>query len=268
MTLLSFVWDIKPQIFPDTVIPVRWYGLMFAFAFLLGYEVLKKLYKQDNTPKDWLDKALYFTMVGTIIGARLGHVFFYDWSYYKNHLGEILKIWNGGLASHGAAIGIILALYFYSKYVTKKNILWALDRVVVTVALGAGFIRLGNFFNSEIIGKKTGTDFGVVFARVDEFARHPAQLYESFTYFVLFGFMYYAAFKLKWTNFKGRLFGLFLMALFTARFFIEFIKENQSAFEDTMTLNMGQNLSIPLVMVGLFFFIKSFKNLENVQQTA
>lgn len=266
--MLSLVWDINPQIFPDTVIPIRWYGLMFAFAFLLGYEVFKKLLKRDNAPKDWLDKALYFTMIGTIIGARLGHVFFYDWGYYQDHLGEILKIWRGGLASHGAAIGIVLALYFYSKYVTKKSILWALDRVVITVALGAGFIRLGNFFNSEIIGKPTGTDFGVVFARIDDVARHPAQLYESLVYFILFIVLYFAAFKLNWTNFKGRLFGLFLTVLFGARFFLEFLKENQVDFEDELALNMGQYLSIPLVIIGLFFFIKSFSSHEKLQQTA
>lgn len=257
--LSTIVWNIQPEIFPDSFLPIRWYGLMFALAFLLGYEVFKKLLKRDGAPNKWLDNALYFTMIGTIVGARLGHVFFYDWAYYKEHLAQIPQVWRGGLASHGAAIGIIFAIYLYSKYITKKPVLWALDRVVVTVALAGVFIRLGNFFNSEIIGTPTDSAFlGVIFTRIDDVPRHAAQLYEATAYLAIFIFMYYSAFKKQWTNFKGRLFGFFLISIFTARFFLEFFKENQVAFEEGLTLNMGQYLSIPCVLAGLYFFITSY----------
>ena len=257
--MLSIVWDVHPEIFPDSGVPIRWYGLLFAAAFLSGHYIFKKILEKDNAPAEWLDKALYFVMIGTIIGARLGHVFFYDWAYYKNHLIEIPMIWKGGLASHGAAIGIILALYLYSKKVTKKSILWALDRVVITVAAAAILIRTGNFFNSEIIGLPTGTDWGIVFQRIDFVPRHPAQLYEAACYLLIFLLLYFGFFKWNWNKRQGMLFGVFLIGVFTARFFIEFVKENQVDFENTMSLNMGQWLSIPLVLTGLFFLLKSQK---------
>lgn len=247
-------WNVNPEILPD-LLPIRWYGLLFAAAFLLGYEILKRIFKHEGQPQEWTDKALIYVMVGTILGARLGHVFFYDWAYYSQHPSEILMIWKGGLASHGAVIGNIIALILLSKNVTKKSPLYILDRVVLTIAVGASFVRIGNFMNSEIIGKATGSDWGVVFERVDMVARHPAQLYEAGCYLIIFLVLHRLYYKYSWGQFRGRLFGLFLAALFTARFVIEFFKENQVAFEEELTLNMGQYLSIPLILIGLAFIL-------------
>lgn len=254
----ALVWDIHPEIFPGTL-PVRWYGLLFALAFLCGYEILKRLFKAEGQPEEWTDKALIYVMVGTILGARLGHVFFYDWGYYSQHPSEILMIWKGGLASHGAVIGNIIALVLLSKRVIKKSPLYIIDRVVITIAIGATFVRLGNFMNSEIIGKPTGGDWGVIFSSVDQQARHPAQLYEASAYLLIFLALWLLYKKANWGLWRGRLFGFFLSALFTARFLIEFVKENQVAFEEELTLNMGQYLSVPLIIIGLAFIIMAKK---------
>ncbi|TXC78466.1 prolipoprotein diacylglyceryl transferase [Luteibaculum oceani] len=263
----AITWNVHPEIFPDTL-PIRWYGLLFASAFLVGYEVLKRIFKHENKPEEWTDKALIYVMIGTILGARLGHVFFYDWGYYQNHLIEIPMIWKGGLASHGAAIGNILALIYFSKKVTKLTPLYILDRVVVTMAIGATFVRLGNLMNSEIIGKPTGSDFGFIFKRIDGVARHPAQLYEAVCYLFIFILLRHLYYKLNWGNYAGRLFGVFLAAVFFARFVIEFFKENQVAFESELPLNMGQLLSIPLVLAGVAFILlaKPLNTTENVKQ--
>ncbi len=255
--LAAIVWDVSPKIFES--LSIRWYGLLFACAFFVGYELLKRMFKHEGHPEEWTDKALLYTMAGTILGARLGHVFFYDWSYYKDHLIEIPKIWEGGLASHGAAIGIIIALILLSKKVTKKSPLFLLDRVVITVVAGAVLIRLGNLMNSEIIGKPTGTDWGFIFTAVDDKVRYPTQLIESGAYFLIFLFLYYLFYKTDAPKRNGRLFGFFMILLFTARFFIEFLKENQSAFENDLAFNMGQLLSIPLVLAGAFFAIRSYR---------
>jgi len=258
--LNAIVWDVNPEILPD-VLPIRWYGLIFACAFYLGFYIFRKALRADKHPDIWADSALIYIMIGTIIGARLGHVFFYDWSYYKEHPSEILMIWQGGLASHGAVLGNLVATWLYSKRVTKKSMLWALDRIVLSISLGAAFVRIGNFFNSEIIGKPTGTDYGVIFSRIDTIARHPAQLYEAVCYLLTFFVLVYLFKQEKLRQKEGFLFGVFLSMLFIARFFIEFAKENQVAFEDTMQLNMGQWLSIPFVLVGLYFTLRPFKKI-------
>lgn len=265
--ITAITWSVHPEILPD-VLPVRWYGLLFAAAFLLGYEILKRIFKREGQPEEWTDKALLYVMVGTILGARLGHVFFYDWGYYSQNLGEILMIWKGGLASHGAAIGNILALIIFSKRVTKMTPLYILDRVVIVMASGAVFVRLGNLMNSEIIGKPTGADWGIIFTRIDSIPRHPAQLYEAICYLCIFILLYQLYRKFNWGNYAGRLFGMFLATLFTARFFIEFVKENQVAFENQLTLNMGQYLSIPLVIIGVLFVVlaKPLKKNTNAAQ--
>lgn len=259
MTFAAIVWDVNPQIFPDSFLTIRWYGLFFAFAFYIGYELLKRMFKKEGHPEEWTDKALLYTMIGTIIGARLGHVFFYDWDYYSQNLMEIPKIWNGGLASHGAAIGVIVALLIFSKKVTHKSPLFILDRVVITVVSGACLIRLGNLMNSEIIGKPTGTDWGFIFTAVDNIPRYPTQLIESGAYFLIFLLLIWMFYKTDAPTRNGRIFGVFLILLWSARFFIEFLKENQSAFENELTFNMGQLLSIPLVLAGGFFLYNSYK---------
>jgi prolipoprotein diacylglyceryl transferase len=197
---------------------------------------------------------------GTVIGARLGHCLFYNPVYYLSNPVEIIKVWEGGLASHGAALGILIAIYLFAKKKKNYSMLWVLDRVVIVVALAGTFIRLGNLFNSEIIGIPTDVSWAFIFTAVDDLPRHPAQLYESIAYFIFFLillFVYYKGFE---KNRNGLLFGLFLVLVFTFRFFVEFLKENQSGFEAGMALDMGQLLSIPFIITGFIFIAKSFKS--------
>ena len=259
MNLLAIVWTVDPDII-SSPLTVRWYGLLFATAFLSGYYLLQKIFKQEGISEEWLDKVLMYVMIGTVLGARLGHVFFYDWAYYSQNLSEIPMVWKGGLASHGAGIGIIFSLWLYSKYVTKKPLLWILDRVALTVALGAFFIRFGNLMNHEIIGKPTDLPWAFIFTRVDEIPRHPTQIYEALFYLATFGVLAFMFFKQNWRNLIGKTFGLFLTLQFLVRFFVECLKENQSSFEDELTLNMGQILSIPFVIIGLYFIFKPQTN--------
>jgi len=263
MSLFAVIrWTVDPQIFPDTIIPVRWYGLMFALAFLMGYYIMRRFLAHEGKDVNLMDSLLAYVMVGTILGARLGHVFFYDWGYYKNHLGEILMVWKGGLASHGAAIGVIAAIYFFSKYRLKMPTLWTLDRVVITIAVGAFFVRIGNLFNHEIIGKASDLPWAFQFTKAyvpdPETPRHPAQLYEALCYLGYFFLMFWMYWKTNFKNLQGFFFGLFLVLIFGTRFFVEFVKENQVAFEDEMTLNMGQWLSIPAVAIGLWFMWQAY----------
>ncbi len=262
--LLAIHWNIHPEIFPDTMIPVRWYGLLFASGFLIGYELLKKMFKREGFPEEWTDKVLIYCMVGTIVGARLGHVFFYDWAEYSKNPIEIFMVWKGGLASHGAVIGIILAMYLLAKKIIKKPLLWILDRVVICIAQAAVLIRIGNLMNSEIYGKPTGSDWGFIFERVDAFGfpRYPTQLMEAFCYLLVFLFLGYQYLKKNTSLYLGKLFGYFLISIFTIRFFIEFLKENQVSFEDELPLNMGQLLSIPCVLIGLYFVLKAKKEVQ------
>ncbi|WP_372751315.1 prolipoprotein diacylglyceryl transferase [Labilibaculum sp.] len=268
--LLSILWDIDPEIFSLPInwwifgtISIRWYGLLFALGFLLGYYIVEKMFKRDGVELEWLDKVFIYTMIATVVGARLGHVFFYGWEFYSQHPSEIIKIWHGGLASHGAAIGIITALWLYSKKVSKKPMLWIMDYVVIPVALAGCFIRLGNLMNSEIIGIQTHSNWGFEFIRASIYEptapRHPAQLYESICYLISFAILMFMYWKTNAKQYQGRLFGTFFVLIFSARFFIEFVKENQEAFEQGMLLNMGQLLSIPLILMGLFFLIRSYR---------
>lgn len=259
----AIVWDFTPEIIPALSKSIgfspRWYGVLFALGFVIGYQLMQKMLANDKKPDTWMDSLLLYTMVGTILGARLGHVFFYDWAYYSKHMEEILMVWKGGLASHGAAIGIITAMFIWSKKVSKTSMWWILDRVVVTVALAGCFIRLGNFFNSEIIGKATELPWAVIFKRVDMIPRHPSQIYESIAYLLIFFFLHNSYWKRKKGEQEGYLFGMFLILVFGFRFIVEFSKEVQVAFENTLPLNMGQLLSIPLVLTGVFFVLRSQK---------
>lgn len=269
MHFLSFVWD--PSTGLDLgFLTLHYYSLMFVIAFGLGWYLMKRIFVREGIDLEKLDSIFVYAVIATLIGARLGHVFFYDWDYFQHHIAEIFlpfKIepefeFTGftGLASHGAAIGIIVAMYIYSKKVVKKPLLWVLDRVVIPVASGAVFVRIGNFFNSEIIGQPTGTDSGVIFAALGEdFPRHPTQLYESAAYLIVFLLLWFTYWKTEKRKKQGYLFGLFLVLLWTVRFFVEFIKENQVEFEETMALNMGQWLSIPFIILGLYFMFKPNK---------
>ena len=268
-TLSYIIWDIDPEII-SSPISIRYYGMLFASAFIAGYYILQRMFKQDNVPNEWLDSVLMHTIIGTVAGARIGHCLFYDWAYFKNHILEIfLPVafepelhFTGfqGLASHGAAIGIIIALFIWSRKVSKKNILWILDRVVVAVASGAFFIRLGNLMNSEIIGEPTTVAWAFVFKYVDGMPRHPTQVYEALAYLTIFIILAFLFWKKDWSKRQGGIFGLFLILLFGFRFCIEFMKENQVSFEDSMALNMGQWLSIPFVLIGAYFLARSKKS--------
>ena len=274
MNFLAITWDPSLGI-PIGDFTIRWYSLMFVASFLLGLHLMKKIYIKDNIPAEKLDTLFMYVFVSMLIGMRLGDVFFYSWDYYQDHLLEIIipfKQVNGtwkftgftGFASHGAAISIILAMYFYAKKHLEKPWLFILDRLAIMVALAGFFIRTGNFFNSEIYGKATNSDFGVIFkANGEDFARHPTQLYEAFSYLILFFAMWYLYWKTDKKNQTGFLFGLFMAVLWSLRFFIEFLKEAQvDGREDWVfnSLNTGQVLSIPLVLIGIWLMIRKTKN--------
>jgi len=258
--ILAFIeWSISPEIFHIGPISVRWYGFLFAMAFVAGYFIMTWVFKKEKRPQPDLEQLSVYMIFGTVIGARLGHCLFYNPVYYLSNPIEILKVWEGGLASHGAAIGILVAVYLFSKKKKNYSFLWIIDRIVIVVALAGTFIRLGNLFNSEIIGKPADVAWAFIFTSVDDLPRHPTQLYESIAYLIIFIiliFIYYKGFE---KNRSGLLFGLFLVLVFTFRFFVEFLKENQSAFEKGMVLDMGQLLSIPFIIAGIIFIIKSFK---------
>ena len=263
MTLDFITWTISKELISIGPITVRWYGLMFAIAFYLGYKIVEKMFKSEGINLEWLEKLFVYVIVATILGARFGHVFFYGWDFYSQNPGEILKIWHGGLASHGGAIGILIAIYLFSKKVTHKPMLWTLDRLAVPVALAAMFIRLGNLFNSEIYGIETSLAWGFIFANEGEtMPKHPTQIYEALCYLTTFVVLMYQYWRTNAKQMQGRLFGIFMMGIFVARFCIEFIKQDQEAFEAGMLLNMGQILSIPFILIGLFFFVRSFKRAQ------
>ena len=309
---LNIVWNPSEGIDLGFFI-IRFYSLMFVIAFGLGWYIMKNIFEREGQSIEKLDSLFVWTVLATLLGARLGHVFFYDWEYFRNHLIEILLPvrensggslfgfitgWEftgyQGLASHGAAISIIIAMYYFSKNILQKPLLWILDRVVIAVASGAIFVRLGNFFNSEIIGKETNSTFGIKFIR-DQFsprdavnatqisnpneayqaiannpqfvnlleqvpARHPAQLYEAFCYVFVFAILFFLYWKTEARQKSGFLFGLFLVLLFSVRIVVEYVKESQGGFESTLgLLSTGQWLSIPFIIIGLYFIFTAEK---------
>lgn len=264
--VLNFIhWNVNPEIFSLGNFSMRWYGLLFAAGFLIGYYIAEKMLKSENVEEKWIDSLFFYMIIATVVGARLGHVIFYGWDYYSQNPSEILKVWHGGLASHGGAMGILIALFIHSKLVTKRSMLWALDRVVVPTALVAFFIRSGNLMNSEIYGIETTLPWGVIFERNGEtVAKHPTQIYEALAYLFSFVVMMYLYWRTNSKNKPGTLMGAFFIMIFGARFFIEFIKEDQEAFEAGMALNMGQWLSIPFVLGGLFLVIRAMQKPEKI----
>lgn len=358
MNMLTITWDFPRGLPLFGELELRWYSLLFALGFILGFRIMLRYFKQEGIPDKVLDQMLVFSVAGTIIGARLGHVFFYDWDYYSQHLGEILKVWKGGLASHGAAVALIIAMYFFGKKLTPyfdgvsdyRRSLWALDRLVITVALAGCFIRLGNWTNSEIYGEIANSPVETVFVEnIDEhiyryygndishvelkptgekvdtdsltypvytlqltfsdaldapakqaravriaesnisgslnsqrrdkrnavvlsdarasinpatgqvempilgIPRWPTQIFEALGYLLIWIILrtLFLNENLRYRN--GFIFGAFLVLIFAFRFFIEYLKANQSAFEVDMALNRGQQLSIPLVIIGLYY---------------
>lgn len=355
---LFILWDIYPEIFPDSSIPLRWYGLFFAMAFLFGQWIITYIFKKEGKPEKDVDSLTYYMIAATVIGARLGHCLFYDPGFYLSNPIEILKIWEGGLASHGATVGILIGMWLYARKRPDQSWLWILDRIVIVVALGGSFIRMGNLMNTEILGKPTDIPWAMVFTnpihrailhsegdRIDQLKivkngkdtvinnlsfqplqfqfifgrdkmqgtsveafrtssiprildfvnkgealvwydetlsqpkegydekgrrtlefraygipRHPAMVYEALSTFILFVVLF-----LMWKRNigkvpEGRLFSIFVVLLFTTRFFYEFLKENQVDFESTLPINMGQILSIPLVIGGLWLLVRTYRN--------
>ena len=276
MLLPFFIsWEVDPEIFNLGGFSLRYYGLLFVLAFICGYKIEEKIFRAEGLSMEWLDKLWIYVAVATVVGARLGHCLFYDWAYFSQHPLEMILPFRfqpefkftgfQGLASHGAAIGIIAGLWYYSKKVSKKSIFWILDRAVIPIALAGVFIRLGNLMNSEIVGEVTTLPWGFRFVNAysleDPLApRHPAQLYEAFCYLVSFVVLMYLYWRTNVKERQGFIFGMFLILIFTARFLIEFVKENQVDFEEAMTLNMGQWLSIPFVLAGCFMLWYSGKH--------
>jgi len=258
MELQIIPWNVDPEIFRIGNFAVRWYGLLFASGFVFGYYILKNVFKNEGLGDATLDRLTVYVAVGTIVGARLGHCLFYEPAYYLANPAEILKVWHGGLASHGAAIGIPLALWLFVRK-EKKPYIWAIDRVVIVVALAGAMIRLGNLMNSEIYGMETTLPWGFVFLRNHETApKHPTQIYEALAYLITFGILMRLYWRKRGKQKPGLLFGVFLIMVFGFRFFVEYIKEDQVAFEAGMRLNMGQWLSIPLVILGIALLIWAF----------
>lgn len=267
MSLLSYInWDISPNIslFDGGFLQVRWYGLLFALSFVLGYQIMQYIFVKEKKNLKDLESLTLTMILGTVLGARLGHCLFYSPEYYLNNPIEILKIWEGGLASHGAMIGIPFALWIFVKRHKNYNYLWLIDRIVIVVALSGFFIRLGNFFNSEIIGRPTDLPWAVIFHRIDELPRHPSQIYESLSYLIIFIILAYRYVTNSHKIENGKNLGLFLVLIFGVRFLWEFTKENQVSFEQALPLNMGQLLSIPAVLLGLYLlFVYKPKDLNN-----
>lgn len=268
-------WNASPEIIEGWRTP-NWYGLLFVSGLIIGFYVIRKIFKKEGTSEAVLDKLVMYMVLATIIGARLGHVLFYgpyfegENGYFSNPV-NIFKVWEGGLASHGAAIAIFIALWLFSKKVTKTPILWILDRMAAPITIGAAFIRLGNLVNGEIVGDVTTVPWGFRFMRNDcnpPFdcswdqipVRHPAQLYEAICYVFIFVVLLFLYWKKEMWRKPGFIFGLFLTLLFIARFLVEFVKLGQTERDDTLFLNTGQLLSIPFILIGIYFLWKAVKN--------
>ncbi|MDO9679741.1 MAG: prolipoprotein diacylglyceryl transferase [Bacteroidales bacterium] len=256
---MAINWAPSPEIFSIGPIHIRYYSVLFVSGFIIGYYIFVKFFKREGLPIEILDVLLYTLLGSAVIGARLGHCLFYEPEYYLARPLEIFKVWEGGLASHGGAIAILIAIWYYVKKYGRKydfDYMWLLDRIAVATPLAGALIRLGNLMNSEIYGNPTDLPWGFVFLLKGEtIAKHPTQLYEALAYLVTFAVLMLLYFKALPKLKRGTLFGLFFIGIFGARFFIEFVKEPQVAFEQGMTLNMGQWLSIPFVLMGVAIMV-------------
>lgn len=263
--MLSYiVWNADPILFSLGPVSVRWYGLAFALGFFIGYNIVARMFKHEGAPESWLGTLLIYLIVGTVVGARLGHVFFYEWGYYSQHPAKILAIWEGGLASHGGTIGNIIALLIFSWLVSKKPASWVFDKIVIPIALVGGLIRLGNLMNSEIYGGPTTLPWGFVFVRDGAtFPAHPTQIYEALCYFALFGLLMWMYWKKNAEERPWLITGVFFIWVFGSRFLIEYVKNVQVASElamiDKYGMNLGQMLSIPFIIAGLVLVVIAMK---------
>ena len=270
MNFLYIIWDVSPELISIGPLHIRWYGLLFALGFIISYYIMGYFFKQAHLSSELLDKLTIYVALGTVLGARFGHVFFYEPQYYISHPGEILKIWHGGLASHGAAIGILISLWLFVRKYRSIRFMWLLDRIAIVVAITGSLVRIGNLMNSEIVGKASTVPWAFAFVRDNlargfpaDYTRHPTQIYESLFYFMLFVVLYYLLQYKKWSQKEGYTFSLFLILLFAFRFFIEFFKDIQVAFEQSMPLDMGQWLSIPFILGGIALWLNARKKIKH-----
>jgi prolipoprotein diacylglyceryl transferase len=280
--MLSIHWAVDSQLIDGWRTP-NLYGLLFVSGIVMGYFVIRKMFRAEQVEDKVLDTLVTYMVLATIVGARLGHVLFYGpyWDKiehgqvvetgYFSHPGEIIKIWEGGLASHGAAIAILIALYLFTKKVSNRSYIWILDRIAAPIAIAATFIRLGNLVNHEMVGYVTDVPWAFEFAyfyneaigNYDPTPRHPAQLYEAICYLISFGILLYLYWKLKKWQQPGFVFGSFLILIFGSRIICEFFKLGQTARDYTLPLNTGQLLSIPLVIAGIYLVMKASKKATN-----
>ena len=260
----SIVWDVDPAIFEIGGREIRWYGLMWGLGFILAYKYAEWLFKKEKYPEEWVDKLFVYALISVVVGARLGHCLFYQWDYYTSNPVEILKIWEGGLASHGGVFGVIFAAWIYSKKITKQSVWWLFDRIIPSVAVLCFCIRFGNLMNSEIFGFPTDLPWGFEFVRSREWhqlyegqACHPTQIYEML-YCLTAGVVSYVMYhKFHLQKYVGLITGVSLLIFFGTRLALEFMKNPQVAQEVGMTLNIGQLLSLPLILLGLYLIYKS-----------
>lgn len=257
---LAILWDVEPELVHLGPLSVRYYGLCWAVGILLGYWLLNVFAKREGIPTRVVDKMALYSVLGVIIGARLGHCYFYEPAYFLAHPLEVLKIWDGGLSSHGGIIGVLIGMWVLC-HQEKVSMLWVMDHVAIPVALIATFIRLGNLFNSEIYGHATALPWGFIFVRNGEtLPKHPTQIYEALSYFLGFAVMLLVYFRIPGVRQKrGLIFSALMVYMFAMRFLIEFIKEDQEAFEAGMVLNMGQWLSVPFFLVGVWLLARAIR---------
>ena len=246
-----FSWDPNPELTSIGFLTIRWYGIFFAAAFLVGFQIMLRIYVKEGRPSSELDRLLFYMMLGTVIGARLGHCIFYDPQFYLTHPLEILKVWKGGLASHGGGLGLLLAIAWFVRKTEGISFLWLVDRIAIPTALGGAFIRIANFINSEIVGLPTHGNWGVIFERVDTLPRHPVQLYEATAYLLVFFLLLWVYRRSVLRLRQGAITGLFLILVFSARLLLEFYKTPQASFRASEIFSMGQLLSMPFIIVGL-----------------
>lgn len=280
--LLSITWNVDPELFTIFGREIRWYGLFWVIGLIAAVVIVHRIFKHEDLPEKWYDSLFVYMMVGIIVGARLGHCLFYDPEYYLARPVEILKIYNGGLASHGGVIGIIIAVWLYSRKVTKKSMLWTFDRVIVPTGFTAGMIRLGNLMNHEIFGGPTDLSWGFRF--IDNIPQwkmgaepiytapsHPTQIYEALIYFIIFGVTMWMYWKTNAKEKQGLMLGVAMIGIFVARFLIEFIKnvqvESEKALIAATGLNLGQWLSIPFIIWGIWLIWHALSTYKKQQQT-
>ena len=239
----AVVWNADPVLFSFGPLAVRWYGLAFAVGFTVGYALVARMFRHEGAPESWLGSLLIYVVIATVVGARLGHVFFYEWDYYSAHPGKILRIWEGGLASHGGTIALIIALFIWSWLVSKKPASWIFDKIVVAIAFVGGLIRLGNLMNSEIYGGPTDLPWGFIFVRDGQTVpAHPTQIYEALCYFLLFGLLMWMYWKRNDQERPWLITGVFFIGIFLPRFLIEYVKNVQVDSEYEMIATYGMNL--------------------------